>query len=302
MCTEASGKKIRAATVSVISNTTITGAKIVAAILSGSVSVLSEALHSVGDILASVFALISVRVSDKPADSEHPFGHGKIEPFAGLTESLLLLGAAIWVGYEAIRRFAQPEEIAVDIALWIVIGTAIVNVFVGSYLSRTGEETDSDALRADAAHLRADVLTSAGVVVALLLVRFTGDLIWDPIIALALSAWILFTAARMACAAINQLMDIALPEEELRIIEDILKTDERVKGFHELRTRKMGSQRQIDAHILLDDDLSLIAAHEITEEVEDRIRAALDNVSISLHMEPFMRELRHRAAEHPDRK
>lgn len=302
MRSEASRKKVRAAAVSVISNTTVTVAKIVAAVLSGSVSVLSEALHSLGDILASVFALISVRVSDKPADAEHPFGHGKIEPFAGLTESLLLLGAAVWVGFEAIRRFAHPQEIAVDLALYVIIGTAIVNVFVGTYLSRTAEETDSDALRADAAHLKADVLTSAGVVLALLLVRFTGDPIWDPVVALVLSLWILFTAARIAFSAINQLMDIALPEEEVKIIEDILNSDERVKGFHQLRTRKMGSHRQIDAHILLDDDLSLIAAHEITEEVEDRIRAALDNVSISLHMEPHVRELRHRAVEHPDRK
>ncbi len=302
MRSEPSRKKIRAASVSVLSNTVITAAKIVAAFLSGSVSVLSEALHSVGDILASVFALISVRISDKPADDSHPFGHGKIEPFAGFTEALLLLVAAVWVGYEAIVRLSNPEPIAVDIALWVIVGAALLNVFVGRYLSQTAEETDSDALRADAAHIKADVLTSAGVVVALLLVKLTGELYWDPLIALLLSAWILFTACRIAYSAVNQLMDIALPQEEIEKIETILNGDRRVKGFHQLRTRKIGSHRHIDAHILLDDELSLVAAHDITEEIEDQVRAALDNVSISLHMEPHLEELRHRREEHPDRK
>lgn len=300
MRSELSLRKIRAATVSVVSNVCITIAKVIAALLSGSVSVLSEALHSVGDILASVFAWISVRIADKPADEGHPFGHGKVEPFAGFTESLLLVAAAVWVGYEAIVRFSRPEPIAVDIALAVIVCAAIANVFVGRYLYRTAEETDSDALRADAAHIKADVLTSAGVVIALLLVKATGNPIWDPIIALILSLWILFTAIRIARNAVNQLMDIALPQSEVDAIESILKSDVRVRGYHQLRTRKMGSHRHVDAHILLDDELSLIEAHDITEQIEDKIRRALDNVSISLHMEPHQEELRHRREQHSE--
>jgi cation diffusion facilitator family transporter len=293
-----SSAKSTAAAVSVATNTALTAFKLAAALSSGSVSVLSEALHSLGDICASLLAYFSVRFSDKPADAKHPFGHGKVESFAGLAEALLLFAAGAWVAFEAVKKFSNPEALHVDLALGVIAATAIVNIFVGRYLTRVARETDSDALRADAAHITADFVTSAGVLAALVLVRVTGNPIFDPIVALGLTAWILFTAVRIAISAFELLIDARLPAQELQVIENVLREHPEVIDWHQLRTRKSGSFRHVDAHILLKDDLSLVRAHEITEEVEDQIRRSLNNVVISLHMEPYHREVEHRRTEH----
>lgn len=292
-------RKTTAAAVSLVSNIILTIAKLIAAVLSGSVSVLSEAVHSVGDIIASALAWMSVRVADKPADRDHPYGHGKVESLAGLAEALLLIGAAVFVGYEAVQRFAHPEAIQIDLALWVIVGTAVWNLFIGGYLRKVAVETDSEAIKADAAHITADVITSAGVVLALLLVRLTGNQAFDPVIAIALTLWILYSAGKIAYNSIEILIDQSLPENELALIRKILAEHKDVRSHHQLRTRKSGSHRHIDAHILLDDHLSLIEAHRITEQIEDEIRSALPNVSISLHMEPYEQEIEHRRQMHP---
>ncbi|MGI8923789.1 MAG: cation diffusion facilitator family transporter [Fimbriimonadales bacterium] len=293
-------RKTTAAAVSIAFNLALLITKVVIAMLSGSVSVLSEALHSVGDSVASVIAYIGVRVADKPADDDHPFGHGKAESLAGLAEATLLLMAGLYIGIESFLRLEEPEPVKVDIALYVIAGTAVVNIFVGRYLSRVAKETDSRALEADAAHVIADFVTSLGVLFALALVRITGNPIYDPAIALVLSAWIIYTALRIAANTLKLLMDRQLPDEEIRAIEAILLAHPEVKDWHQLRTRKSGSTRHIDAHILLRDELSLIEAHEITEEVEDLIRAKLPGVSISLHTEPFGHEMAHRREAHSD--
>lgn len=293
-------RKRLAAGVSVLSNVLLTAGKLAAFFLSGSVSVLSEALHSVGDIIASMLAYAGVRVGEAPADLEHPYGHGKVESFAGLAEALLLIGAGLYVGYQAVVRLLSPQPIQVDIAIAIITAAMVWNVFVSRYIHIVAEETDSEALRADALHLKADVYTSAGVIVALLLVRVTKNPTFDPLIALVLTAWILFSGGRIALRTYQALIDRRLPQEEVDTIIEVLRNHPAVLGYHQLRTRKAGSQRHIDAHILVEDSLSLIEAHAITEEVEDLIRAKLPNVVISLHTEPFHRESTHRKREHGD--
>ncbi len=285
---------------SVYSNLTLTAAKLAAAIASGSVLVLSEVAHSLGDILASALAWMSVRVADKPADAEHPYGHGKVESLAVLAEAALLLVAAGFVAFEAVTRISHPEPIQVNIAFWIVLITAIWNVFIGRYLRKTAKLTDSVALHADAAHITADIVTSAGILVGLGLVWLTKIHWIDPVCALALTAWIVYTAIKIARSTISLLLDETLPPEELDRIKNLIASHPDVRGFHQLRTRKSGSHRHIDAHLLLDDDLSLLEAHRITEEIEDLIRSALPNVSISLHMEPHHAELAHRMKMHND--
>jgi cation diffusion facilitator family transporter len=144
------------------------------------------------------------------------------------------------------------------------------------------------------------VYTSAGVVLALILVKASGWLLWDPIVAILLSGWILFAGGSIALRTFEALIDRRLPEEELNTIVQILKDHPHVKGYHQLRTRKAGSHRHIDAHILLDDELSLTEAHEITEDVEERIRQALPNAHVYLHTEPYQREREHRREHHGD--
>jgi len=293
-----SSRKLTAARSSVIYNFVLMAVKVVVAIFSGSVSVLMEALHSAGDIVASVLAYFGVRVGDTPPDEDHPYGYGKAESLAGLAEGLLLLFAACYVGYEAIVRFLSPEPIETGIALWVIGGTAVLNVVMGRYVGGVAKETGSEALAADAAHIWADLITSLGVLVALALVRITGETIFDPLVAIALSLWILFSAGRILLNVLRTLMDASLPLGEIEAIEGILREHPEVKEFHRLRTRKSGSARQIDGHVLLRDELSLIEAHRITEEVEDRIRELFPEVSVTLHMEPFQEEKRHQERAH----
>lgn len=287
-----------AARASVIYNVSLTIVKVIVAAISGSVSVLMEALHSAGDIVASLLAFFGVRVGDAPPDRDHPFGHGKAESLAGMGEGILLLIAAVYVGYEAVARLVSPEPIQTGIALWVIGGTALVNVLMGRYVQGVARETESEALHADAAHIWADFVTSIGVLLALALVRITGNPIYDPIVAIVLSVWILVSASRILWGVLQTLMDTSLPSKEVDEINRILREHTEVKDFHRIRTRRAGSARHIDGHILLRDELSLIEAHRITEEVEDRIRELFPEVSISLHMEPFREETRHQKSVH----
>lgn len=293
-----SNRKLAAAKASVLYNLILTALKVAVAIVSGSVSVLMEAMHSAGDILASMFAVIGVKVSDAPPDEDHPFGHGKAESLAGMAEGLLLLIAACFVGYEAITRLVSPEPIETGIALWVIGATAVANVAMGRFVGRVARETGSEALHADAAHIWADFVTSIGVLAALALVQVTGDPVYDPIIALALSGWILISAARILWGVLNTLMDTSLPADEVAAIERILREHPEVQSYHKLRTRKSGTARHIDGHVLLRDELSLVEAHRITEEVEDQVRALFPEVSISLHMEPYSEEVYHQRKVH----
>lgn len=293
-----SSRKLTAARASVGYNVALTAVKAIVAVSSGSVSVLMEALHSAGDIVASVLAFFGVRVGEAPPDEDHPYGHGKAESLAGLAEGLLLLLAAGYVGYEAISRLLSPEPIVTGLALWVIGGTAILNVLMGRYVGGVARETGSEALLADAAHIWADLITSLGVLVALVLVHLTGNPIFDPLIALTLSIWILVSAGRILWNVGRTLMDSSLPTAEVDAIVAILRDHPEVKDFHRLRTRKSGSERQIDGHILLRDELSLVEAHRITEEVEDRMRELFPEVSATLHMEPFQEEKRHQERAH----
>jgi cation diffusion facilitator family transporter len=294
----AANRKIAAAKGSVVYNLILAAVKVVVAVFSGSVSVLMEALHSAGDILASMLAFVGVKVGEAPPDEDHPFGHGKAESLAGMAEALLLVIAAVYVGYEAVVRLFRPEPIETGLALWVIGGTAVANVLMGRFVGGVAKETGSEALHADASHIWADFVTSIGVLAALALVRITGNPIYDPIVALGLSVWIFVSAARILWGVMNTLMDTSLPTADRDAIVEILKSHPEVIDFHKLRTRKSGTFRHVDGHILLRDELSLIDAHKITEEVEDRIRALFPEVSISLHMEPYREEVQHQKTVH----
>jgi cation diffusion facilitator family transporter len=292
-------EKIGAAKMSIFSNTLLVLLKLTVGILSGSVSVLSEAAHSATDLLASWIAFFSVRVSDRPADADHPYGHGKIESISGMAEAILIFGAAGYIIIEAIRKLithkAAPD---VDLGMVVMGISVITNILVAQYLYRIARKTDSLALKADAEHLRTDVYTSLGVVFGLALVRIT-KLAWlDPATAILVATLILHAAWRLTRGALAPLMDARLPVDEVELIMQNLREDPRVYAFHKLRTRKSGSTRQIDAHVLLDDNLSLLQAHQLTEELEDKIRQKLPNVEITLHTEPFQEEMRHQYLYH----
>ena len=292
-------EKVAAARLSLYSNIFLTGIKLAAGLLSGSVSVLSEAAHSASDLLASSIALVSVRVANLPPDEEHPYGHGKAESLSTLAEAVLLLFAAAWIIYEAITRLvagAGPRRLGWGIAVMAI--SAVVNLLVVRTMFRVARQTDSLALHADAENHRADIYTAAGVLAGLVLVRITRRSLFDPILAIGVSMLIVRAAWRLIWGALGPLMDTKLPRSDVDRVRKVLDSEPGVLGYHRLRTRKSGSVRHVDAHVQMDDDMTLREAHDLTERVEDRIRQELPNTEVTLHTEPYRAELRHQHENH----
>jgi cation diffusion facilitator family transporter len=288
--------KSRAAAISVASNSSLLLLKLAVGILSGSVSIISEAIHSANDLLAAAIAWFSVRTSDKAADHDHPYGHGKIEGVSGAIEALLIVGAAIWIVVEAVRRIVHGGEIEHLGAGSAVMGLSVaVNILVSRYLFKVAKQEDSLALEADAHHLSADVYTSLGVAAGLAVVwgwrAWTGgsralDIV-DPIVGILVALFILRIGIGLTKTAVGHLMDQGLPEEELTVIHDILTHHPALLEWHGLRTRKSGSERHIDVHVTMSGDVTLAASHAAAREIEDSIRAALPPAHAGIHVDPL---------------
>ena len=285
-----SGSKTGAALLSVVSNSVLIVLKLAAGILTGSIAILTEAIHSGIDLIASLIALFSVRKADEPADEDHPYGHEKAENVAAGAEAMLiLLGAAIII-IEAIRRLFfedfEVDQVAIGIA---VIGFSIVaNLVVSTYLYRRARAHDSPALEGDAAHLRADALTSLAVLVGLLLVEVTGNSAWDSIAALTVAIAIIVTGVRLALRSGRVLMDEAPPAQELDRIEEAIAATRppEMAGYHKLRARRAGSRRHVDMHVQFRAGTTLEDAHRMAHSLRDAIEAEVPNADVLIHVEP----------------
>jgi len=282
-------KKVSVARLSVASNTILIIMKVAAGFLSGSVSIISEAIHSLMDLLASVVALFSVKVSDRPADEKHPYGHGKFENISGVIEASLIFVAAFWIIYEAIEKIINPREIEkIGVGVVVMMLSAIVNIIVSRKLYKVAWETGSVALEADALHLKTDVLTSFGVAMGLALLWITGIRILDPIIAIIVALMILKESYELFSRAFWPLIDHALPASEIAQITMIIQQHCRHKmTFHNLRTRKAGNYRYIDFHLNLDPELTVGEAHDICDQIESDIKNKIVNAEITIHVENF---------------
>ena len=269
-------RKTRVALLSVISNTALVLMKLVVGIMINSVSVISEAIHSGMDLVAAIIAWFSVRTSSKPADDDHPFGHGKIENVSGTVEALLIFLAAGWIIYEAIKKFIHPEPI--ETAFWgvgVMLISAVTNVIVSQKLFKVGRETDSVALLADAWHLRTDVYTSVGVMAGLALIWLGQwilpgyDLNWlDPVCAIAVALLIIKAAYDLTVQSARDLLDANLPEEEQAWIRNLIEENRgTVRGYHHLRTRKAGHLRFIEFHIQVDLKMTVESSHQLGPEI-----------------------------------
>ena len=280
--------KTGAAGLSVLSNTLLILLKLVAGILSGSVSIIAEAIHSGIDLLAALIAFVCLRIAGKPADREHPFGHGKVENVSGTIEAVLIFVAAIFIIYEAINRIiaeAIVEYLSIGIAVMAI--SVVVNIIVSRHLLRIARDSDSIALEADARHLTADVYTSLGVLVGLVLVQVTGLNILDPIIAIGVAIFILRAAYSLTRRAFPPLIDIRLPEDEEELIVSTMNEHMgELVGFHELRTRKAGSERYIELHMIMARDASIERAHSLCDHLEEDIKSRLPNIHVTIHVEP----------------
>ena len=285
--------KTQVAAISVISNTFLTLAKVVIGLGSGSVSILSEGIHSGIDLVASFIALFAVRESGKPADSRHAYGHGKIENVSGTVEAALIFVAALMIIVEAIQKLHRiidgADGYVGDLGLGMVIMgvSAFMNLMVSSRLMKVAKQTDSVALEADALHLRTDVYTSAGVFSGLLLIKITGWAILDPIIALGVSLMIIKASFDLTKEAFSPLVDVSLPEEEREIIAQVLQLHaESFVEFHKLRTRKAGAERHVDLHLVVAKFTPVVDVHELCDTIEQEINEKLQGTHVLIHAEP----------------
>jgi cation diffusion facilitator family transporter len=286
--------KSRAAAVSVASNSLLILLKIIAGIMTGSISLIAEAIHSLMDLAAAIVAFFSVRISDKPADKEHPFGHGKAENISGVVEAILIFVAAGIIIYEAIIRVMHGETLELlEIGIAIMVVSIVVNILVSRYLLKVSRETDSLALEVDAGHLTTDVLTMSGVLVGLVIVRLSKLMgfnlnILDPVVAILVSLLIIRTAYVLTRKAFGGLIDVKLPEEEEKNIKLAIMEHfgGEVVSFHKLRTRKAGSQRYIDLHLVMPKHITLEEAHLMCDHLEKDMKTRLLRTDITIHVEP----------------
>ncbi|MBN2495561.1 MAG: cation transporter [Deltaproteobacteria bacterium] len=281
-----SSRKSRAASLSVASNTLLTAGKLAAGIVTGSVGIIAEALHSGIDLVAALIAYFSVRISDLPPDRDHPYGHGKAESIAGAIEALLIVVAAVWIVYEAIDKLVHGAAVEMlGLAAGVMAVSAAANLAVSRYLLKVAREEDSLALEADGQHLATDVYTSAGVACGMAAVWLSGWDWLDPLAALAVAVLIGVIGIKLVRNATQQLMDHGLPEAEQAAIRAILEAEPRVLSWHRLLTRKAGSQRYVIVHAVFPADISLREAHAVTDALECRIAEQFAPAHVTIHQE-----------------
>lgn len=281
-------RKVRVAALSIVSNTVLIVLKLIAGILSGSISIISEAIHSGMDLVAAVIAFFSVRMASKPADQQHPYGHGKIENVSGVVEGLLIFIAAGLIIVEAVIKLFNPARISQEmIAVAVMLFSGVVNFFVSRILYKTAKEEDSIALEADALHLKTDVYTSLGVGFGLLIIKLTGVPFLDPVIAILVACLIVREAWVLCRSAFGPLMDTRLSDEDERKIKE---TMERFKGeildYHSLRTRKSGNTKYIDFHMTVKEGVTVKESHCLSDRIESELEKTLRNTNINIHFEP----------------
>jgi cation diffusion facilitator family transporter len=288
-------EKSTVAWLSVISNVTLLAGKLVVGFFIGSVSVISEGIHSGVDLVAAIIALFAVKTSSLPADDLHPYGHGKVENLSGTIEALLIFAAAVWIIYESVDKLLHPlpmENVGWGIAIMLI--SSVVNILVSRTLFRVGKKTGSAALMADAWHLRTDVYTSAGVMAGLLLIglgeRVLPTLDWhwvDPVAAIAVALLIFQAAYRLTLESGRDLLDTRLSDEEEQLIREHLESfAPTVRGIHRLRTRRSGPSRFVEFHMRVDGNMTVTRTHDISHQIASAIEEHYPGTTVNIHIEP----------------
>jgi cation diffusion facilitator family transporter len=280
------------ARLSVISNTGLVLMKFAIGFASGSVSIISEAIHSSMDLVAAVIAFFSVRAAAEPPDAAHAFGHGKFEDISGLVEALLIFVAAILIIREAVLKLLGGESEAVSpdlllLGIAVMAVSSLVNLYVSNRLMKVAKESESIALESDAWHLRTDVYTSAGVMLGLILIRLTGIALFDPLFAIGVAVMILKAAYDLTTRTLYDLSDHSLPEEDNRRIEALICENASVyAGFHDLKTRRSGPEVFIEFHLVMPGEISVLQSHDLADHLESDLLLEYPRANVTIHIEP----------------
>jgi cation diffusion facilitator family transporter len=262
--------------------------KVVVGWLTGSISVLAQAADSLLDLFAAIITFSAIRIAAKPADTEHPYGHGKVEDIAAAGQGILIFVAGGLIIYAAINRIIEGSTVELAEAGVAVMAVSIVaSIFLSRHLLRVARRSNSVALEANARNIATDVYSASAVLVGLAIVQFTGRYIIDSAIAIAVAIYILKVAVDTIRRPISGLLDEKLPPSQEAVIEDsVNKHSREISGFHALRTRRAGSQSYIDLHLVMAGDISLERAHQICDQIEDEIESSLHEASVTIHCEP----------------
>lgn len=290
--TSPEAEKTSIARLSVASNTGLVILKLIVGITLGSVSIISEAIHSGMDLFASIIAYFSVKKSAIPADDDHAFGHGKYESVSGLAEAVLIFIAAALIVHEAVAKLLNPGEEVLDPILMyagiVVMGiSALVNAYVSNRLMKVAKSTDSVALESDAWHLRTDVYTSAGVMAGLILIKITGIVVLDSLVALGVALVIIKAAWDLTTKTWSDLIDHRLTDdEEARIQQIICEHESEYVNFHGFRTRRSGPQIFIEFHLVVDPSITVLQSHDLTDHLEYDLKTEFPRAYTTIHVEP----------------
>ncbi|MEQ6378127.1 cation diffusion facilitator family transporter [Bacillaceae bacterium S4-13-58] len=273
---------------SVLSNSLVVILKLIVGIITGSVAVISEAIHSSLDLVASAIAFISVKISKNPPDKEHPYGHGKVENISGTIETLLIFVAGIWIIYECIHKLIEPKPIQLPmLGIAVMLFGAGLNFVVSRIVNRVAININSVAMKSNALHLLTDVYTSLGIAISLALVYFTGWNYLDPIIGIATAIYIMTEGYKLMKESFPPLLDVSLHEEEEKSIIHIINSYQNsFIEFHDLRTRRSGPEEYIDFHLVVPSDMDVETAHDLCEDIEKDIQELFEKAQILIHIEP----------------
>ncbi len=276
------------AKLSIVSVSLLILLKAAASIITGSISIRADAVHSVIDLSGVIIGYIGIRISSKPPDRQHAFGHGKVESIAGAVIAGLIFLAAGAIAYEAVNRLISGGTLEmVTLGIWVTAAAVVINGGVAWQVRRVARAVESVALEATARHMFTDVLSSVAVLAGLILVWLTGLSVLDPIVALLVAGLIVRTAYDVMRKSISDLIDAKLPEAEENIIRSaIMEHAGELINFHALRTRKAGNRRYIDLHLVMPKDISVAEAHRMCDHLERDIKSKLKRASLTIHVEP----------------
>jgi cation diffusion facilitator family transporter len=261
--------------------------KVIVSIISSSISIYAQAADSLLDIFSIGITLIALNMSVAPADEEHPFGHGKAEGLAAMIQAILVLGAGGFIIYSAVQRIIHSTVIEPDKGILVMLISIITSIFLSRHLRRVAKATDSTAIDASARNISADVYSAAGVLLGLLMVRLTGFVILDPIIALIMAGFVLKAGYQVTIRAIHELIDHALPKEEQKILNDCLSVHTtQLVSYHAVRSRRAGNERFIDLHLVMPRNFSVENAHAMCDHLEQDIKNKITSANVIIHTEP----------------
>jgi cation diffusion facilitator family transporter len=284
-------KKFRTALLSISVSIALIVVKVVFGVLTNSISVLASAVDSFLDVTASSVNLYSISKSEKPADHDHKFGHGKAEGLAGLFQTFIIGSSASYLIYLSVLRLLGGEAlVSVGWGIAVIALSMAVSYFLARHIKRVAEETGSLALSADSLHYKSDLYTNGGILAGLLVIKLTGLTVIDPVISILVAAFIFWSTKDILVESIDILMDKELPSETVREIEDvIMRFNPSVKSFHKLKTRNAGSVKFVEFHVVMDHRLTFIESHEIAEEIVRVIKEEIGNSEVTVHVDPDKR-------------